>query len=236
MPDQMTKQKDTSPINEKDVAQYLRDNPDFLTKNPELCDYLQTPKSTLGKGIADFQHYMVERLRADKDAALKTQNEIVAIARANMNNLARIHAATLVLLEARNFGEFIENITMDLASILDVDIAALIVESNGKDIPHVHQSGVRVVPQGTINKWMGTKEALLEGHIRGIEEIWGGGAGLVASQALLRVDISMDTPPAILAFGSRNPDMFDPTQGTELISYLARVVERCFRSWLQLPL
>jgi uncharacterized protein YigA (DUF484 family) len=57
----------------------------------------------------------------------------------------------------------------------------------------------------------------------------------VQSQALLRVDISMDTPPAILAFGSRDPHMFTDGQGTELISFLAGVVERNFRHWLDLP-
>jgi hypothetical protein len=39
----------------------------------------------------------------------------------------------------------------------------------------------------------------------------------------------------MLAFGSREPDLFQQGHGTELISFLARVVERCIRSWLDLP-
>ena len=69
----------------------------------------------------------------------------------------------------------------------------------------------------------------------GIEPIFGGGATLVRSQALLRVDISMDTPPAILAFGSRNPHLFEDGQATDQVAFLARVVERAFRRWLDLP-
>ena len=68
------------------------------------------------------------------------------------------------------------------------------------------------------------------------QPIYGGGAALVHSQILLRVDISMDTPPAILAFGSRNPELFQEGQATDQVLFLARVIERCFRSWLNLPL
>ena len=71
--------------------------------------------------------------------------------------------------------------------------------------------------------------------IRRIEAIYGAGANLVRSQALVRVDISLDTPPAILAFGSRDPELFQDGQGTEQVSFLARVVERQFRTWLNLP-
>jgi uncharacterized protein YigA (DUF484 family) len=46
----------------------------------------------------------------------------------------------------------------------------------------------------------------------------------------------MNTPPAILAFGSRNADMFQDGQATDQVLFLARVIERCFRAWLNLPL
>jgi hypothetical protein len=45
----------------------------------------------------------------------------------------------------------------------------------------------------------------------------------------------MQTPPAIIAFGSRDANLFSPAQGTELVLFLARVVERQFRSWLTIP-
>jgi len=69
----------------------------------------------------------------------------------------------------------------------------------------------------------------------GDPELFGPGAGLVRSQALIRLQISSETPEGLLAFGSREPDMFHQGQGTELVCFLARVVERCIRSWLDLP-
>jgi uncharacterized protein YigA (DUF484 family) len=155
--------------------------------------------------------------------------------RSNVNNQQRIHKAVLRILEARNFDEFIHIITMDLSAMLDTDISVFVVESNGQDIPHIHTSGIRVLPEGTIDSWMNGQNVLLQSDIGGLEAIYGGGANLVQSQALLRIDISMDTPPAILAFGSRDSNMFEDGQGTEMVSFLALVVERAFRSWLSLP-
>jgi len=119
--------------------------------------------------------------------------------------------------------------------LLDLDVSCLIVESNGEDIPHVHRSGVRVVEPGTIGRWLGKREVLLRSDIAGDPEIYGAGAGLVRSEALIRIQVSSDTPVGLLAFGSREPDMFHSGQGTELVCFLSRVVERCIRAWLDLP-
>ena len=235
---QATTQTMDKDLTEDDVLNFLQKNPKFLQKNPEACDYLIPPKTGSGKEgkkVADFQSFMIERLKTDKEKVLETTQAIVENARSNMNNQQRIHAVTLRLLEARNFDEFISIITMDMSQMLDTDISVFVVESNGKDIPHVQTNGIRVLPEGTIDNWMGDQSVLLQDNISGIEAIYGGGANLVQSQALLRIDIAMDTPPAILAFGSRDPNMFGEGQATELISFLARVVERAFRNWLRQP-
>ena len=65
-------------------------------------------------------------------------------------------------------------------------------------------------------------------------EIFGAGAGLVHSEALLRLDIGGKAPDALLALGSRCDGAFDDGQGTELLGFLARVLEICFRGWLNL--
>ena len=226
-----SQQIDTAPMNADDILDYLRDNPKFLSQNPQACDFLIPPKGA-DKNVPDFQSFMIKRLQDDKEKVIETTQSIVENARSNMNNQQRIHNAILRLLEARNFEEFIHIITMDLSTMLDTDISVLVVESNGQDIPHIMTNGIRVLPEGTIDKWMEGNRVLLQSNITGLEAIFGGGATLVQSQALLRVDISMDTPPAILAFGSRDPLMFQDGQGTDLVDFLARVVERSFRSWL----
>jgi len=232
----MTKTDDTT-ISETEVMDWLKANPGFLQKFPEACEYLVPPKDgTKGKGVVDFQHYMVQRLKQDKNAVIETTRDLIEVSRLNMTSVGRIHEATLKVLEARNFLGFIQAITMDLAAILDVDAVVLVVESDGSAATAgMNAAGIKVVPQGTISQWMGGETSMLQSDINGSDAVWGGAARLVRSQAVLRVDISMQTPPAILAFGSRDPEMFRDGQGTELVSYLARVVERCFRLWLDVP-
>ncbi len=233
MTDTLEKPATHMTIDKKDVLEFLKNN----QNDADLFEALIPEKKRPKKGQpADFTAYMIERLRSDKEEATQISREIVETSRANTNNQQRIHAAVLRLLEAQNFEDFIHCITMDLASILDVDIAVLVVEAeDGAEIPHIQTNGIRIIPEGTTDRWMHEKQVLLQDNIAGSEAIYGPGATLVQSQILLRVDISMDTPPAILAFGSRNPEAFGEGQATDQILFLARVIERSFRSWLNLP-
>lgn len=237
MSDTLTKTDAPPMITKDDIAAFLKDHPDFLQDNPDVLELLIPAKKRAVRGQpADFQAYMIERLKADKDEVVETTREIVENSRANMNNQQRIHAAVLRLLEADTFDDFIHAITVDLANKLDVDIAVLVVEADGQSIPHIQTNGIRALPEGTVDKWMGGKAVLLQDDIAGIEAIYGGGATLVKSQVLLRIDVAPSvpptSPPAILAFGSREADMFSEGQATDQILFLARVIERCFRTWL----
>jgi hypothetical protein len=235
----MTQITNPPEIDADDVIAWLKAHPDFLQRNPDIVDVLIPPRPEAvqenGRKVADFQSYMIARLKDAKSKADATTREVVETARNNMNSQTRIHRAVLRLLEAYSFDEFIQTITSDLTNLLDVDITSLVVEADGKEIPHINTMGIRIVPEGTVDKWMQGKPTLLQSDISGIEAIYGAGATLVRSQALIRVDIAMQTPPAIIAFGSRDANLFSPAQGTELVLFLARVVERQFRSWLTIP-
>ncbi len=223
-----------SRLSERDVINWLRDNPDFLKKHPELLDHMTAPKEKFGKGVADFQHYMVQRLKADRDEVLESAREIVENSRANMNSQTRIHRAILMLLEAQTFEAFVSTITLDFPSLLDIDIVSLIVETDGQVVPQIHMQGVRAVPPGTIHLLMKDKPIMLETDIQGLDEIYGGGAGLVKSQALMKLHVGEEAPAAMIAFGSRDPKAFESTQGTELIAFLGCVTERLFQAWLHI--
>ena len=232
----MTKSMTVKDINKDDIIGWLRANRDFFRENPALLEELSTPGREHGRGVVDFQQVLVDRLKSDKTNAHKLQKELIETFRANMNNQNRIHTAVLVLLEAESFEELVETITQDFPVLLDVDTVNLIIESTSREIPFVNQSGIRFARQGTVEKWLGKGDALLQPNISGHEEIFGPGAGLVKSQALLRLEISPNTPAGIIAFGSRNPDMFLPDQAIDQIGFLAQVVERCFRIWLDVTI
>jgi hypothetical protein len=228
-------QRISGAVNAEVVSAYLRDNPDFLIRHAYLMQHLKPPMLRRGSNVLDLQYYMVERLQTEVGRMRDQQRELIEASRTNLNNQGRIHAAALLLLDAQSFEELIQTITTDLAVLLDLDVSCLIVESGNCDIPGPDTSGVRVVKAGSIDAWLGRREIVLAGNVYGDSSIFGGAAGLVRSEALIRLHISGETSPGMLAFGSREPGLFEQGHSTELISFLARVVERCIRSWLDLP-
>ncbi len=217
------------------IAAYLRAHPDFLQRNPEMVAVLAPPAPDRGKGVVDFQRFMVSRLQSDVGQLNLEKNALIRTARANAHAQARMHAAVLALIEARSLGQMIEVLTGDLMDVLDVDVIAMAVESNGTDLPHVAASGIRIVVPGAIGGWLGRRDVVLRGGVTGDPAIYGPGAGLIQSEALLRLEISPRTPPGMVAFGSRNPELFHEGQGGELVGFLGGVLERLLRAWLDLP-
>ncbi|MFH1158316.1 MAG: DUF484 family protein [Pseudomonadota bacterium] len=221
-------------MDDDEVVAYLKAHPEFLDAHPDILEHLRAPGVQQGKGVVDFQQALLEKLKSDKSNAQRVQRELIENVRANMNNQSRIQTAVLVVLEAETFEEFIESVTQDLPVLLDVDTVNLVIESTSREIPFINQSGIRFAKQGTVQKWLGAGDALLQSNINGHEEIFGPGAGLVKSHALVRLEISQNTPAGIIAFGSRDPEAFQPHQAVDQIGFLAQVVERCFRIWLDI--
>jgi uncharacterized protein YigA (DUF484 family) len=116
--------------------------------------------------------------------------------------------------------------------MLEVDIVSLIIETDADTIPHIDIPGVRVARPGMSDLLLQGRNVRLEAGA-GLPEVYGAGANLVKSQALVRLNIASGMPEALLAFGSRDAAMFQAGQATDLVTFLGRVIERCFRAWLE---
>jgi len=100
--------------------------------------------------------------------------------------------------------------------------------------PGQQARGLRLFPRGRIDRLMsGAREVLLLADTPGDSELFGSAATLVRSQALLRMQLRRDAPLGVLAFGARDPQKFHPGQGSELLTFLGRVVELSIRAWLE---
>lgn len=226
-------QTQSKAMTEQDIIDYLKSNPKFLQKNPDVIDYLLPPKDkSNGRRVVDFNHYMVEKLKADKRMVLDTTRDIIEVSRENMNHLARIHEAVLKILEAETFDQFIQILSVDVPVALDCDAVALLVEAD-ENLPHSDMRSLRVVTKGTINTIMEGNDTRIQSNIKGDYEIFGEVAGVVQSQALLKINQTMDIPPAVMAFGSRDPEMFMDGMGTDLVRFLCDVTERALKMWMK---
>jgi uncharacterized protein YigA (DUF484 family) len=224
------------PVSADQVAAYLHRHPDFLASHPELLDVLTPPARDHGKDVLDLQQFMVERLRRENAELSELRNDLVATGRSNLAIQSRVHEAILALLRAASFEEFVETITTDLAVILDLDVVTIGVERAGNGAAWKPVAGVYCLTAGSIDNLLGRNgNLLLRADVAGDPAIFDGAAGLVRSDALIRLAIGDKAPPALLALGSRQPGTFHAGQGTELLSFLSQVLEVSFRSWLHLP-
>ena len=216
-----------------EVADYLRRHPDFLVEHPDLVRLLTPPAHDRGEGVVDMQRYMLERLRGELGKLQESQNDLIITARENLSIQGRIHAAILALLGATTLEHLIEVITTDLAVHLEVDVVVLGFEALDRVAPGQQARGLRLFPRGRIDRLMaGAREVLLIADTPGDSELFGSAATLVRSQALLRMQLRRDAPMGVLAFGARDPQKFHPGQGSELLTFLGRVVELSIRAWL----
>ncbi len=216
------------------VVDYLKRHPTFLLRHPELLENQAAPGRARGEAVVDLQQFMVERLRRDLTRLRGLQDEMVSNSRDNLSTQDRIHKAALALLSAESFEQLIEIVTTDLAVLLDVDAAALCVEATAEDAPRSVE-GVQVLPSGLVDHLLGAgREVLLRDESEGDRAVFGPAAGLVRSDALIRLQIGHNVPVGLLAFGTRHPGYFNAGQGTELLTFLARVLEHCLRQWLGL--
>jgi uncharacterized protein YigA (DUF484 family) len=218
------------------VVSYLRAHPDFLLRHPELLPILTPPAHASGDNIHDFQTFMIERLRSDLESAQADSRDLVITSRDNLAGQRRVHDSAVALLGATDFQQLVHIATTDLAVLLDLDVVTLCVEVAETQLPHAVAGGVFALQPGAVDELLGVgRDVLLMRNRPGERAVFGSATGLVHSSALLRLDFGSKGPVGILALGSRRDEMFHPGQGTELLGFLARVLELCIRAWLDLP-
>jgi len=219
-------------ISERDVIAYLKQHPDFLDRHPEALRLLRAPSREVGEGVFDFQHFMIERLRGELARVNLEHRTLIAASRGNLASQGRVHKAALAILAAPSFEQLLQIVTTDLAVLLDVDIVTLCVESSASParlMPH----GIHLLKGGTVDALLGAdRNALLQADLPGDAALFGGAAGLVRSQALVRVSIGRGMPVGLLCIGARRVGRFNPGLGAELLGFLGRVLGITISQWL----
>jgi hypothetical protein len=146
----------------------------------------------------------------------------------------RTHAAALALLGATGLENLGQVIRFDLPLLLDVDAAAICFEDG--QVPTGEESGGHIgwLQPGRVDEILGGtgEEVRLIGKTAEESEIFGETSGLVCSVAMARLRCRPDAPGGLFALGARREDSFHPSQSSELLAFLARVLENCVERWL----
>jgi uncharacterized protein YigA (DUF484 family) len=177
---------------------------------------------------------MLQRLRAEVERLKTVQAGLVQTRRADLAFQTRIHGAVLSVICARSFEHLLQTIATDLTVILDLDIATLCIESELERHGATPLPGISLLAPGKVAELLGDgRDVLVTERCRGNAGIFGNAAGLVRSQALLRLDVGARAPPGLMALGARRPARFRAGQGTEALAFLADAVELSVAQWLR---
>ena len=212
-------------IGEAEVIAYLRARPDFLAHHPDVVAGMVAPERWSGDGVVDMQKFLIDRRSGEMDQLRDAAQDVIETSRSNMSVQTRTHAAVLSLLATRSWEDILGVVTQDWPLLLAVDAVTLSFERGGSTFPYMGEAETRILPPNFVDNVIGGEQEM--GLMREVDDdgtIFAAAAGLVRSAALARIHVSPDWPMGLLALGTRD-DVFHPGQGTELISFLCRVLE-----------
>jgi uncharacterized protein YigA (DUF484 family) len=222
-------------LDEEHVAAYLRAHPDFLVRHTDLLLTLSPPSRwSEDDGILDMQVFMIDRQRDELDRIRGAAEHLIHTSRSNMSTQTRTHKAVLSILVAEGMAQLVQAIGEDLPALLDVDIATLCFEPPARAVEELAVPGIVTLPGGMVAKLMGglDRDCALTEEMPGDPMLFADAATLVQSSAVVRLTAGGRSPEGVMALGSRHGRTFHSGQGTELITFLARVVEGCVRRWV----
>jgi uncharacterized protein YigA (DUF484 family) len=214
---------EAAPLEPAAVRRFLADNPDFLREDEGLLDELGL-KVAAGN-VVDIGPDALARVHAAHQREALQRQQLEELARANFSAQAQTHGAVIDLLDARN--------PADLAARLDhlaqhrFGLAAAVVAVEGERAP----AGWRPLVVGQVDLVLGGQGFSRMGTLPTALGLFGERQGEIRSMALVRMALWEPLREGLLAFGSADPEGFTPDMGSELVAFLARVVERTAERW-----
>ena len=225
---------DTPPLEEKAVADYLRDNPEFFQNNPSLLAGLQVPHSC-GGAVSLVEHQV--RVLRDQNRQLKRKlMDLVHVARDNNRLNERMHQLTLGLVSSSSLealldtlrehlqGEFsADTVTVRLAGIPEARARECAVDQFSSDDPQLeHFESFYKTCRPQCGRFKPEQ----------LEYVFGDQAQAVESAAL--IPLGKKGQIGLLAIGSQESNRFHPGMGTLFLSHLGELLELLLVQYLDL--
>lgn len=206
------------------VANYLRNNPDFLEEYP---DVLQTLEINHRSGTAvSLIERQVERLRASNEELTNRLNGLMQLAAENEKLISRLHKLTLELMPVESRSEFFTRLGNSLLNDFNADILQIclldadIATAAGEDVIGIRSDDPRFEPfKILLEKGETTCGRLNEAKM---EFLFSSKARWVQSTALTPLGESGSL--GMMAIGSSDQNRFYPGMGTLFLDLLADVI------------
>lgn len=223
-----------APPTEEAIVEFLANNPDFLLRHPEAIRLLTPPSQRTGNDIVDFNRVLVDRLRAEIASLQSRENRLVDTVESNALSQGRVHRAVLEMVKADGLERLVEIVQAHFPSMLEVQAVSLCFEPAARTaLDGDTDAATKLEPGATALLGLPGHGVLLRETTAEDRRLFPAEAGDIGSVAVLPLVVSPDLPPALLALGAARADGYHPNQGTELLTFLARITEACLRRWLK---
>ena len=216
---------DTSPLEPSAVRRFLADNPAFLTGDDGLLAELGL--KVAGGNVVEFAPAALARVHAAHQREAEQRQQIEATARANFAAQAQTHGAVVDLLEARNNSDLARRVNELARARFGLAAGIIALESEG-----LPPAGWKHLVEGQVDLILDGPQRLARmGFAPTALGLFSADAGEICSMAMVRMAIWEPSRQGLLAFGSPDPEGFTSDMGSELVAFLARVVERTAERW-----
>jgi uncharacterized protein YigA (DUF484 family) len=235
----MTEQTAATPQGgaETDWRAHIMTRPDLVLDDRDLMRALiAANERRMGGNVVDMRGIAMERMSARLDRLETTHRSVIAAAYENLAGTTQIHRCVLRLLDCRTLADLLDALIGEVTEILRLDEVRLVLESTEPgDAPH---AAVAPAAPGFVEAYLSPgrdareRPVTLRQCAAGSGQVFGGAGAALRSEALLRLDLGAGRLPALLVMGSRDPQLFRPNQGTELLEFLAAALQRMLRAAL----
>jgi len=202
----------------------LRERADWLRQETALMAELGLRPDVAN--LVDFGPIALSRVSEAHRRESGERRRLEAVARANYAAQAQTHAAVIDLLEAQSLADLARRIDELARQRFGLAAGAIAVEDL-ESPPH----GWVALVEGQVDLILGSHKLARLGHCPTAAGLFGTLAPEIGSAALLRLSMWTPSRQGVIAFGAADPAAFSPEMGAELVTFLARVVERTAERW-----
>ncbi len=225
-------QRQSEPVDETRVIQYLRDHPDVLMKNPGIFSALVIPHQT-GAAVSLVERQL--KLLREENQALKSKiEELVAIARENEELNQRFHRLALELMNTDQLHDVLAMVQDQVQTFFYTDFVCfrflpeISVESKILDGLYLdHQSGI----VNSVKPWIEARKPVCGRQDEKVNHELFGPDISIGSSAMIPLYHTRDL--GLLCLGSISPDRFGLSMGTIFLQQLGELVSNRLKNLLQ---
>lgn len=209
---------DKSP-SEVEVIDWLREHPDFLSRQPELFAQITVPHDT---GTASLIEKQVEILRSDNRRLKRQLEHLSGVAGENERLMQRLHRMALGLVATDTFDALYQRLHEGLSGdfradavclLLDADVAEKFDEADVAPLPSKRPDWMeKLLDSGTPQCGRLTREKR--------EAVFGAQGAKLGSAALVPL-----SDRGLLGIGSNSDERFHPDMGTLFLDLLRETLQ-----------